>query len=324
VAYLLRAAPEDFVVDEVPLYEPAGEGDHTFVQVEKRLCTTEEVAHALARAAGVRPGEVGYAGRKDRVAVARQWLSVPGLDPAAALALEAPGFRVLEARRHRHKLRTGQLRANRFRLVVREVAPEALAALAGRAAELERRGLPNRFGAQRFGAGGGNAERARALLSGEGRWPRDRREARFLLSSLQAAVFNEVLARRPLPQDAVEAGDLAMVCASGGLFLVEDVAREQPRAARFEISATGPIFGTRMPEPAGAPAERERAAAAAFGVDLERFRPPPGVRARGARRPLRVRPSGLVCEPAGPGAVALAFELPAGSYATQLVEALLG
>jgi tRNA pseudouridine13 synthase len=324
MGYLLRATPEDFVVDEVPLYEPAGEGEHTFVRVEKRLRTTEEVARALARAAGVRPGDVGYAGRKDRVAIARQWLSVPGLDPQAALALAEPGLRVLEARRHRHKLRTGQLRGNRFRLIVRDAPPDAFERACERAVELGKVGLANRFGPQRFGAEGANPERARELLAGEGRWPRDRREARFLLSSLQAAVFNEALARRPLPLDAVEAGDLAMVCASGGVFRVEDVAREQPRAARFEISATGPVFGTRMAEPAGAPAERERAAAAAFGIDLAAFSPPRGLRARGARRALRVRPSELGVERAGERARALAFELPAGSYATVLVEALLG
>ena len=148
--------------------------------------------------------------------------------------------------------------------------------------------------------------------------------ARFLLSSLQSAVFNEVLARRPLPLDAVELGDVAMVCASGGCFLVEDVAAEQPRAQRFEISATGPVFGTRMTPARGAPGEREQAACAAFGVDLASFRPPPGVRARGARRPLRVRPEGLRVDAAGEGALALEFELPAGSYATVLVEELLG
>jgi len=325
VSYQLRAEPEDFVVEEVPLYEPSGEGEHTFVWVEKRLRTTEEVARVLARSAAVRPADVGYAGRKDRVAVARQWLSVPGLDPAAALALEAPGLRVLDARRHRHKLRTGQLRANRFRLRVRDVAPEALERAGERAAALERVGLANRFGEQRFGAEGANPERARALLAGEpGAWPRDRRAARFLLSSLQAAVFNEALARRPLPLDAVEAGDVAVVCASGGLFVVEDAAREGPRAARFEISATGPVFGTRMTEAAGAPAERERAACAAFGIDLAAFRPPRGVRARGARRALRVRPVGLGLERVGERDLALSFELPAGSYATVLVDALLG
>jgi tRNA pseudouridine13 synthase len=232
---------------------------------------------------------------------------------------------VLAARRHPHKLRTGQLRGNRFRLRVGGIGAAALERAPARAAELARVGLPNRFGPQRFGAGGANPERARALLAGgAGAWPRDRRAARFLLSALQAAVFNECLARRELALDAVEAGDLAMVCASGGVFLVEDVAREQPRAERFEISATGPVFGTRMAEPAGAPAERERAACAAFGVDPARFRPPPGVRARGARRALRVRPEALRAEPGGEGSLALEFELPAGSYASVLVEELLG
>ena len=32
-----RATPEDFRVDEIPLYRPAGEGEHTFLLVEKPL-----------------------------------------------------------------------------------------------------------------------------------------------------------------------------------------------------------------------------------------------------------------------------------------------
>jgi tRNA pseudouridine13 synthase len=316
--------PDDFVVEEIPLYAPSGEGGHTFVWIEKRLRTTEEVARALARAAGAAPGDVGYAGRKDRSAVARQWLSVPGLDPEAALALEIPGARVLEARRHGHKLRTGQLRANRFRLVVRDAEPVAIERAPERAAELARVGLTNRYGTQRFGAGGDNAARAQGLLASGGEWPRDRRAARFLLSSLQSAVFDAALAARPVALDAVEAGDVAQVCASGGVFVVEDVAREAPRAAAFEISATGPIFGTRMTAATGAPGEGAPAAAAAFGIDLATFRPPRGIRARGARRPFRVRPVGLAVERAGERALALEFELPAGSYATVLVDALLG
>ncbi len=80
----LRSVPEDFRVEEIPLYCPTGEGDHTFVCVEKRLRTTEDVARALARIAGARARDVGYAGRKDRDAVATQWFSVPGLDPVGA------------------------------------------------------------------------------------------------------------------------------------------------------------------------------------------------------------------------------------------------
>ena len=82
------ASPEDFRVDEIPLYPVASHGDHTFVRVEKRLRTTDEVARDLARAAGVSPRDVGYAGRKDRRAVTTQWLSVPGIEPDRARALE--------------------------------------------------------------------------------------------------------------------------------------------------------------------------------------------------------------------------------------------
>jgi len=321
----IRVEPEDFAVDELPLYPPAGEGAHTFVRIEKRGRDTEEVARALARAAGAAPRDVGYAGRKDRHAVTRQWLSVPGLDPEQALALELPGVRVLEAVRHPHKLRTGQLRGNAFAIAVREVDAAAAARAEARLAELVRLGLPNRFGSQRFGREGDNAARGRAVLTGTLR-PRDRRAARFLVSALQAEVFNEALARRSAPLDTVEAGDVAQVVASGGLFLVEDLAREAPRAARFEISATGPIFGTgaRSPEPAGAPAARERAALAAFGVDEELLRrTPPGLRVRGARRALRAPVADAACEHAG-GVLRLRFALPAGSYATVLLEELVG
>lgn len=318
----VAASPEDFVVDEEPLYPPAGDGGHTFVRVEKRLRNTEEVARELARLAGVRPGDVGYAGRKDRVAVARQWLSVPGLDPELARGIGGDGFHVLEAARHPHKLRTGQLRANRFELVVRELAPEQVRGAGERLAALVVRGLPNRFGAQRFGRDGRNPEAARALLAG-GEAPRDRRAARFLLSALQAEVFNACLDARSLPLDAIERGEIAFLHASGASFLVEDEARDGERAARFEISAAGPIFGTRLLAATGAPGQRERAVFAAHGVPPpEALRPPPGLRLRGARRPFRVRPEAARCEPAGPDAVRLVFTLPPGSYATVLVDEL--
>ena len=136
-------------------------------------------------------------------------------------------------------------------------------------------------------------------------------------------MFNEVLARRPLPIDAVEAGDVAVVQASGGLFVVEDLEREAPRAAAFEISATGPIFGTRVLEPTGAPAQREREALVACGLEPDVTPVPPrGVLLRGARRPLRVPVSDASSDFDG-AVLRLRFALPAGSYATVLIEELL-
>jgi tRNA pseudouridine13 synthase len=316
----IAATPEDFVVDEIPLFPPSGAGAHTFVRIEKRARTTEEVARELARFAGVAHADVGYAGRKDKQAVTRQWFSVPGLDPEAALRFEMEGARALEAARHVHRLRTAQLRANRFELVLRELTAEQLAALPDACARIARAGMPNKFGAQRFGRDGDNAERARALLAGA--WPgRDRRASRFLLSALQAEVFNAFLAARPLALDALEVGEVAVVHASGGAFVVEDLEREAPRAAAFEISASGPIFGTKLLAPRGAAAERETAALRAAGVP-EPLVPPRGLKLRGARRAVRVPVPDLVCEPQAAGAARLTFTLPAGSYATVLVESL--
>ncbi len=317
----IRACPEDFRVDEIALYPTAGTGAHAFVRVEKRLRTTEEVARELARAAGVAPRDVGYAGRKDRVAVTTQWFSVPGLEPDAALALPLRGARVLEAARHPHKLRTGHLRGNRFRILVRDV-PAALAeAAASRAGELLRRGLPNRFGEQRFGRDRANALQGRRILHGELE-PRDRRAARFLLSALQAEVFNAVLAARGDGYDRIEKGDVAVVHASGGLFVVDEPEREAPRAAAFEISPTGPIFGSRVIAPDAEVARRERAALESHGVPAEGLRAPRGIRLRGARRPLRVRPEGLALEPV-PEGLCVCVTLPPGSYVTVLLEHLL-
>lgn len=317
----IGSAPEDFVVEEIPLYRPLGEGGHTFVLVEKRLRSSEEVRRDLARLAGVRTGEVGYAGRKDRVAIARQWFSVPGLDPERALAKRGEGFQVLEAVRHPHKLRTGQLRGNRFAIRVHGLS--AAERVAPALAEMASRGMPNRFGAQRFGSDGENPARARALLLGAP-FSGSRNQARFLLSALQAEVYNAVLAARPLPLDRLENGDVAWLHASGASFLVEDAELEAPRALAFEISATGPIFGTHTLAARGAPGERERTAYQKLGLPAPgSLRLPRGVRLRGARRPLRVRPEEATCEPVEEGAVLLFFTLPPGSYATVLVEELL-
>jgi tRNA pseudouridine13 synthase len=310
--------PEDFQVVEIPLYAPSGEGTHTFVDLEKRLLTTEEAARALARAAGVRPRDVGYAGRKDRHAVTRQWFSVPGWPPAEAAQLALPGLRVLGAELHPHKLRTGQLRGNRFRLRLRGQGAAARSPLETALADLHAAGMPNRFGAQRFGREGANPELGRDVL--QGRRSARGRQARFLVSALQAAVFNEVLARRPLPLSRLEVGDVAVRHVSGGLFSVEDLPREQPRADAFEISPTGPIPGTRTPLAEGEPGRREREALASLGLEPDAFsRPPRGLRLRGARRALRVCPADVGIE-AAEGDPVLCFSLPAGSFATVLVE----
>lgn len=147
-----------------------------------------------------------------------------------------------------------------------------------------------------------------------------------MLSAVQSAVFNHVLAARAGAGGLrrVLQGDVLQKTTSGGLFVSEDVAVDQPRVDAGELAPTGPLPGNREVEPPpGSEARRlEDEAMAAIGVTREELAAA-GRDLPGARRPLYV-PVTLGAPPveADPVGLRLRFSLPAGSYATVLIEAL--
>jgi len=147
---VLRAGPEDFRVDEVPLYPPSGEGEHVMFRVWKRGIATFEAVRRIAQALGRPERDIAYAGLKDARAVTTQWMTVVGETTERVQELAIPSLSVLEAHRHRNKLRLGHLRGNRFRIVVRD-APGWESRAPAVLDRLVRRGAPNYFGEQRFG-----------------------------------------------------------------------------------------------------------------------------------------------------------------------------
>lgn len=319
-----RSTPDEFLVEELPLEAPAGHGEHLWLWIEKRGEGTEYLARGLAAALGVDHRDIGYAGRKDRWAVARQWYSAPSpLEPADALGLELEGARVLEAARHPRRLRTGQLRGNRFEVVVRELASGELDAAQERAAHITRHGLPNRYGAQRFGRRGDNAAGGRRLLAGE-RVTSNHRDARFLLSALQSEVFNHVLSHRPWGLDQLVEGDVVWTHETEGITVVLDPARYSAELAAFVVSPSGPIFGRKCPSARGEVGKLELEALVACGVDPDprSWRLSRGLDLPGARRPLRIPAGGLRLVALDPESARLEVELPAGAYVTVLLEEL--
>ena len=316
----IKELPEDFVVEEIPSYLPCGEGDHVMVLVEKRSMNTDEVARVLASAAEVRVSEVGFAGRKDKHAVTSQWFSVPATKaPGDLAALEGESFKVLEAARHRNKLKTGHLRGNRFTVVVRGVAADAQLRARDILERIEREGLPNTFGPQRFGRGGENVRATLAWLAGERRRPKDSRRRRLQVSALQSLLFNRVVERRiqgGLLSRALR-GDVAKLHTTGGMFVVEDVEEVTARIKAREVSPTGPIFGARMWWPEHDALDLESSTLEQAGLDrafLERFRKD----GRGSRRLARVFPEGMTVHHEG-DTMTLAFTLDAGAFATTLL-----
>jgi len=167
VGGIIKRDADDFIVEELPLYEPAGEGTHTYFQIEKRGLSTLAAIERIARDLGKRPRDIGYAGLKDAQAVTRQTLSVEHIDPQRVEALALARIQVLWVNRHRNKLKLGHLKGNRFVLKIRDLGREAAAPAAEIIDALSRRGVPNYFGPQRFGARGDNAEIGHAVLMGD-------------------------------------------------------------------------------------------------------------------------------------------------------------
>ena len=163
----LRREPADFLVEEIPLYEPCGQGEHLYVTVEKTGLTTFELLRQLARALRCPERDIGYAGLKDARAVTRQTVSIPLRRPEDVTGLELPGVRILAARPHRNKLRLGHLAGNRFRIRIHQPEPDAPARAETILGVLANLGVPNRFGDQRYGVLGNSHRIGRAIVTGD-------------------------------------------------------------------------------------------------------------------------------------------------------------
>jgi len=379
----IKESADDFLVEEIPSYTPCGSGEHCYLTIEKRGITTLEAISRIARSLKVPERDFGYAGMKDAIGVTRQTLSIQWLAVDKALALQLDDLRILAAVRHTNKLKTGHLKGNRFRIVIRGVSTDAARQLPAILDILAKRGVPNYFGFQRYGAQGNSDLIGAAMLRRDWQgcvdhligdpdsvrdemwsaaigayrrcepdealrlFPRHCRSERdvlqrlaarpgeyekafsavhprlkkLYLSAAQSFLFDQAVARRIEHIDELMTGDLACKHINGACFLVEDAAAEQGRAASFEISASGPMFGCKMKQPEEVPLAIETEILEQSGLGLSPFDLPGGLRMEGERRPLRV-PAGELSWNVIRDVVTVEFSLPKGSYATSLVREL--
>jgi tRNA pseudouridine13 synthase len=292
-----KRRPEDFRVTELLGFEPAGEGEHLLVFIEKTNLTSRDAARHLAGKFGLPEREIGLAGMKDKRAITRQWFSLPhsgSIAPGLLWEEDDRNLQIVDSHRHTHKIRRGQLAGNRFELrlceLTERVAPAALE-------QLERQGVPNYFGPQRFGRD--NLEMARSWLSVR----RSKRISAFkkglYLSVLRSFLFNEILAAR------VRAGNWHELIAG-------DMAEAQ--------APTGPLWGRGRSATGGLAAQIESQALAEHEQLLEDLEYA-GVQQQ--RRSLRHMPAALRWQQPATDELLLSFELPPGAYATVLLRELV-
>lgn len=394
---VMRQRDEDFLVEEIPLYDPCGEGEHIYLLLEKRGLSTQQLVQIVAKHFGVPTRAIGYAGMKDKHAITRQVMSVhvPGKKLADFPSLQHEKVQVMWADMHTNKLRLGHLRGNRFSIRVRGVQATAVVAANKVMKVLADRGVPNFFGEQRFGLRLNNHELGRLDLLGDWRgmlqellgpdpdFPHINSNARklfaegnfdaahrafpfmqqsermavrvlargrsakqavfavnrvdrqFWVSAYQSALFNRLVAERmgePGGLSALREGDLAYRHANGAVFRVtpEELAKPElmERVAKFELSPSGPLWGSRMTRAEGETGRREEVALLESGVALEAL----DRAARhfsclsGSRRPMRIP----LIDPEIEGGVdehgsyvRCAFELPSGSFATVVMREIV-
>jgi tRNA pseudouridine13 synthase len=388
----IKTRAEDFLVDELPLYEPAGEGEHLYLRIGRSDMTHHEMLSVLRSHFGVTDRHIGFAGQKDRTAIVSQTVSIHLPHKPQVGALQHERMQVLWAAWHTNKLRRGHLAGNRFSIRIRGIEAFHAPAVWRALQRLSVTGVPDYFGPQRFGMRLNGHVLGRCVLTEQwsdllselvgtqgtpfppsqhearehaqaGRWAESqaawgrgdvaersavralaqgadaRRAVRAIpadivglwVSAWQSAVFNRLLDQRleAGTMGSLHLGDVAWKHVNGSRFVVDAQAMAATgdealvaRAERFEISATGLLPGHEALASAGETAQREEAAIHALGVEPALFSQPTPLQ-QGARRPFRVRVTNPEIEGAadqhGPY-VRVAFDLPAGAYATVVMD----
>lgn len=322
----IKTCPENFIVNEMPAYEPSGEGEHLFIHITKRGITTKDVQKALAKIYNTNFKDVEFAGIKDKHALTSQYFSVwlrNGQSKKLAYELEKNmPITINNMEFHNRKLKMGHLKGNVFKIKISNIKiplNEAYKRAYNITEEIHKKGLPNFYGEQRFGKDGDNADRGFRILKGEER-VHNKWLKRFLLSSLQSNLFNYYLTRRIENKlfDKILKGDIAKKHDTGGIFVVEEVDKEQIRLDNKEICFTGPMYGKKMKQADDEAGELEASVLKEYEIKEEEIKE---AKLTGTRRAGIILPR-IKIEQQSDG-LTLEFSLPKGAFATIVLREIM-
>ena len=320
VSGVIRTFSSDFQVNEALSFEPSGEGEHLFLLIEKQDCNTDWVATQLRRLYQLRTQDIGYAGKKDRYSLSRQWFSLhlPGKDADLSL-IDFEDFRVVESTRHNKKLRKGAIAFNRFKLHVRDLSGKVDDCVLDKIKTL---GVPNYFGYQRFGRNGDNLNKAQQLFDGKLK-VRSRNKRGLYFSAARSFVFNLQVANRleqscwhkPLP------GDCLMLQASQSYFVDDGQDKTvTSRVENGELHVSGWLMGRQLSTAEEHALELERQVTSQFAGWLQALK---SAKMDSARRAMRVIPQNFNVTSPDKDELLVEFSLPTGCFATSVLREFL-
>ncbi len=340
IDFRFKQTPRDFVVEEIPLYEFSGEGEHLVLFVRKKSMSTLELVSAIAKYLKIKNRDIGYAGLKDKHAMTKQYISLHKKYEADLENFNHENVKIISKTYHNNKIRIGHLRGNRFYIKLKKVNPTSAQKIDEALKNIANDGMPNFFGFQRFGNDGNNHIDGEKIAKGEKK-ERNPKIKKLLINSYQSHLFNLWLSRRleinklvknfgvdelepllNLPNHEISkmkaqkhpfkliSGDVMEHYPFGKLFDFEGEENDFTRFNDKGISVTGLLCGTKV-----------RPASDSAWIIEKEF--DDEINADGARRYAWVFPENVEGRFKPVEAhYELNFTLPKGSYATVLIEEL--
>jgi tRNA pseudouridine13 synthase len=322
--FYFKHSPRDFVVDEIPLYDFSGEGEHLVIKVRKKSLSTWEMLSRIANELDIKIRDIGYAGMKDKHAMTTQYISVLKIYEEKIDAMSIDGIKVLEKQYHNNKIRTGHLKGNRFFIRLKKVTPADAKKIEQAIKHLAKDGMPNYFGFQRFGNDLDNHITGKAIIDGTHK-ERNKKLRTLMINAYQSDLFNQWLDKRLVfMQDRRQEGntegiytdsplgfvkgDIAMHYPQARAFKVEDPEADAHRIDEHAIVVSGLLAGKKSIRAEGIAYELEKEFDVQTTVD-------------GARRLAWIYPEAIETNYRSvDGWMELHFTLQKGSYATVLIE----
>ena len=338
IDFHFKQTPRDFVVEEIPLYEFSGEGEHLILFVRKKSLSTLEMVSMITKHLGIQNKEIGYAGLKDKHAMTKQYISLHKKHEEALESFSHDGIKIVSKTYHNNKIRIGHLKGNRFFIKIKKVNPTSAVKIDEALKNISDLGMPNFFGYQRFGTDGDNHILGEKIAKGEKK-ERNVKVRKLLISAYQSHLFNLWLSRRleintlvknfksseleallNMPAQEIEKlkkqkhpfkmipGDIMEHYPHGRLFDFDGSDEDVERFLSRNISPTGLLCGSKV-----------KTSSSLAGIIEKDF--DDEINADGARRYAWVYPTDIEgrFKPVE-AQYEMNFTLPKGSYATVLIE----
>jgi len=242
IDFIFKQNRYDFIVEEITNIKPKTKGNFLILKIKKELLSTWELLNIISKKLNIPQNLIGYAGLKDKNATTTQYISIPLNKSRGFEDINSKNIQILDSFKYDKKIKIGDLEANRFKIILKDIKAESLHIIYQTLSQIQKNGMPNYFGYQRFGKEY-NFKQAKSIVYGE-EVLNDKKLEKFLKLAYQSYFFNSWLAKRieiskkegskkliPLQGDIFNLNDKNIIT---GLLPGRDIIRAKVKARQIE------------------------------------------------------------------------------------------